>query len=439
MELAGKARAKIFWLTDFVDRGSVRKNYIEIKNILEYPNSNGSEEIRALYLDRILKHAVASTPFYKYFKSFNSLDDFPIINKNIIKDKFIDLFSDKFKLSELYKVTTSGSTGAPLTVWQDKGKRNRHVAENIYFSELAGYPLGSRLYYLRVWNEINRKGKIKTRSQNLIMQDAWDLSDENLEHFIARLIKDKSAKSILAFSSTLEALAHYIQKNSIQIISGINCLIAISETLPQGAKEILERAFNCHVIARYSNMENGFLAQQCGDMSGEYHINTASYIFELLDLDSERLVKPGEIGRIVVTDLFNYAMPMVRYDTGDLAILEERSSCGKPGSVFITVEGRRVDFIYNTKGHLLSPHIITNTMWKYSQLIKQFQFIQNGPNTYLLKLNCDRSKFIKENELIDDLKNYLCNDAKIVIEYVNEIPRLASGKRKKIINNFIRK
>ena len=359
-------------------------------------------------------------------------------HKTIINENSARLISKLSCGISLHKVTTSGSTGAPLSIWQDRGKRLRHTAENIYFSELAGSQLGSRLYYLRVWNAMNRKTRVKSCMQNVVMVDADNLCVEGLESFLETLSKDTSTKSLLAFSSTLEALSLVVKDWKQKCPVGLKSVISISETLPEGARIILEKGFNCPVISRYSNMENGFLAQQCGDKSGEYHINTASFIIELLHPENNELVKPGELGRIVVTDLFNYAMPIIRYDTGDMAVFSNSSNCGKRGPVFTTVAGRRVDYIYDTQGHMLSPHVITNTMWKYSEVIKQFQFIQNGQNDYLMKLNCSRATFDKETELLTDIRNYTGLDAKILIEYIDEIPLLASGKRRKVVNNFIK-
>ena len=129
-------------------------------------------------------------------------------------------------------------------------------------------------------------------------------------------------------------------------------------------------------------------------------------------------------------------MPLIRYDTGDMAYLSRPAECGLDIPVFPVVEGRQVDFIYNTSGDLLSPHTITNTMWKYSHLIRQFQFVQNGPKEYEIKINPFTDKFEREDTLVADLRYYVGQEASITISVVNEIPVLASGKRRKIVNNY---
>ena len=436
MEFTDNYRSSVFWIIDRLKGGRVTRHYMDVKSILENPDGKSSILNQKTYLKKLLSHAIHTTRFYSKYKDFESIEDFPVITKSTIKGNYKDLLSIQYSVPELHKVTTSGSTGAPLTVYQDKDKRTRHQAENIYFSENAGYSLGTRLYYLRVWNELNRKSPVQRFMQNISMVDASNLSDDSLGSFIVKIKNDSSPKSLLAFSSTYEALNHYLAKNTHSGPFKINTIITMSEALPDGAKQKLRETFNCPVVSRYSNMENGFLAQQCIEENNEYHLNEASYFFELLHPDRDEPVDTGQPGRIVVTDLFNYSMPMIRYDTGDMAVLENKSLCGRPGRVFSRVEGRKVDFIYDMKGNLLSPHVITNTMWKYSSEVIQFQFIQNGKDRYLIKLNCPASDFTRNDELLSELKNYLGNNAIINIDFVNEIPLLASGKRKKIVCNY---
>lgn len=129
-------------------------------------------------------------------------------------------------------------------------------------------------------------------------------------------------------------------------------------------------------------------------------------------------------------------MPLIRYATGDIAVFSSKSECGKGGGIiFKQVDGRRVDCIYSTEGKLLSPYIINNTMWRFDQ-VRQYQFIQNDSNDYLLKINKQKEPFSQENEILKALKMYVGSDANIQVEYVDEIPLLASGKRKQVINNY---
>jgi phenylacetate-CoA ligase len=122
-----------------------------------------------------------------------------------------------------------------------------------------------------------------------------------------------------------------------------------------------------------------------------------------------------------------------------MAILLKNSQCGQPGPVFMRIEGRKVDFIYNAAGKLLSPHVITNSMWKYASEIRQFQFIQKGKSDYLMLINTTENKFERAEELIHDLKKFVGEESNIRLTFENDIPVLASGKRRKIVNEYFNK
>ena len=437
MRFIEKLRSQSFWIKDILTGGKIKRHYNDVKFIFENSDSPKAVELHNKYLNNLLLHAVTTTPFYSHLTNFKSISDFPVVDKSVVRNNVEAHLSEKLKGQKLFEATTSGSTGAPFTVFKDSNKLQRHHAENIYFADIIESKLGTRLYYLRVWNAINRKTPLKSWMQNIVMQDASNLSDATFNGLLHNLQKDKSTKSILAFASSLEAFSNFIRRNADQPLHvNINAVISISETLPDGAKELLKQGLSSPVICRYSNIENGFLAQQCIAENIEYHLNLASFHFEILHPEKDEPAAPGEIGRIVVTDLFNYAMPLIRYNTGDMAILSEKSACGAQGPVLTKVEGRRVDFIYDTSDNILSPHVITNTMWKYAAIVRQFQFIQNSRDQFQIKLNCGNDTFEQTDVLISDLKSFVGNDADIDVEFVEDIPMLASGKRKKIINNY---
>lgn len=176
------------------------------------------------------------------------------------------------------------------------------------------------------------------------------------------------------------------------------------------------------------------MAQQECD-SNDFVLNIGSFYFEFLDLEEDKPVEPGKPGRIVVTDLFNRSMPLIRYDTGDIAIQKPTKKGELPK--LLTVEGRRVDFIYSTSGDLISPYVINTPMHEF-QDISQYQFIQNGEKNYKMLINLRQglSEFGREGDMRAMLKSFLGFDANIEVEYVDEIPVLKSGKRKQVVSNY---
>ena len=426
--LTEKIRKIGFDIVDKLASGNVLKNKKEIDYLFHNPDkvkSFQNEKFQSL-----AKWAVENTAFYSQVKknSEYSLSDFPIIDKNIIKEHHDAFCSELAARKDCISMHTSGSTGTPLVVIQDKKKRKRVYAEMMYLWGLSGYEIGMRYMFLRRWNATNRKSKLTAFARNLLMTDVSGLDDDSLEIIMQQLLHDKKIRMIIGYASTLDALAEYLDKrnvkpddfNMVTVLSG-------SEVLTEKTRNILKKVFGCNVVSLYSNQENGMLAVECNE-NKEFHLNTASYIFEFLKLDSDEPAKYGELARVVVTDLFNYAMPIIRYDTGDLAIKKKKPECDITTEVIEALAGRRVDVMYDTNGKALSPHTITNGMWKYDAL-KQFQLIQSSQKEYLLRVN-DPNNSYNDNELVESCKEFFGEDAVVTVERVNDIPVLESGKFK---------
>jgi len=436
MKTLEKLRAKAYWLLDSAKGKPIKKKLDDIFFIFNNWESPEVIEKCEIQLDNILKYSVENIEFYKQFHDFKSIKDFPIINKNIIRDNENRFLNPKYKKESLFKQETSGSTGTPFVVYQDPIKRIRATADTLFFSQLAKYNLGSRLYFSRVWNEPTKRSKLTCLMQNWIMHEASNLSDNDLFSFINTLENDKSTKSVILFASTLAAIANYLENNDIKPKAKVQSFITISEGLSNRVKSIIQKRFNTTVVSRYSDRELGIIAQQCVHENNEFHINVASFYVELLDLEKDEPVQLGNPGRIVVTDYYNYAMPIIRYDTGDIAIGKENAICDFKVPVFSRIEGRRVDFLFDTKGSLLSPYVINTPMHEFLE-IKQYQFIQNGEKDYNLILNLrEEGVFTKQRELKEMLISFFGPDANIKFQYVSEIPKLKSGKRKQVINNY---
>ena len=372
------------------------------------------------YLNKLLVYATSNTEFYRDYYLRENLQDFPIINKNVIRDNVKEMLSNEYSGKSLHSMSTSGSTGNPLTVKQNRNKRNRVLAEIIYFGEQCGYYLGDRNVYLRVWTKEIKKSRLAALKQNMIMLDTSNLGEENLERIRQVLKKDKKITCVLGYATTLDLLSKYmLEKNDDPTMFNLRVIISSAEVLNDITKANLKKVFGCNVVSRYSNQENGIIAQRPID-EDFYVINKASYHLEFLKINSDEEAQVGELARIVITDLFNYAMPIIRYDIGDLAIREKHD---KYGEVITSIEGRKNDFLYDTSGNILSPHSLGNNLWGFDE-IKQYQLIQEDRAMYKLKINGD----VAEQKIISVLKSFLGEDANIAIEYVSGIPSLKSGK-----------
>lgn len=419
-------RATIFWLKDkWVGRGRVKASYSDVEKYVAVGDDNMAQ------LEKIIKWASEEVPYYEEYKG-RPFCEFPIVNKSIIRGDYDRFKAKSFLGTKLHAESTSGSTGTPFTIYQDAGKRMRASADSLYFADMAGFHLGTKLYYVRVWTDMNKKSPLQCKLKNIVMQDSKSLSEGNLESFLKRLEADKSEKSILSYANTITAMYRWMKETGRKTTACVSSIITMSESLPPEVKEGMQELFGCPVVSRYSNQECGMVSQQRKD-GEEYVINTGSFFVEVLHLDSNEPVEDGVLGRIVITDLYNKAMPLLRYDTGDLGVMSHISKSGKAGKYLAKVEGRSNDFIYSTKGEMLSPVTISVGMWKYNDLI-QWLFIQQEKGNYEMQLKTLNPPYAKEDELVADLKSFVGEDANIQIVYVDDIPLLKSGKRKYVVN-----
>lgn len=419
------------YLNDIIQGGGLlRSNVLEIKEILKNPFIDANDFKRSDRLEKLMSHTFNTVPFYKGLRELR-FEELPVVNKNIIKSNFTSFQSQLFSGSNLHKASTSGSTGIPFIVYQNSIKRKRHFADVMYFINEADFELGNSLVELEVWRGYNKKSRLRNFLLNSVQFDVTQLNDHTIDQFLEVIASRKGKINIVGLPSAFEIIGSYMERNDLYLESAqIQGVVAISEFLNQYTKEIIEKRFDTSMYSRYSNEEMGIIAQTTSYSGQNFVLNWASYFFEILGLDSDKPVERGDLGRIVVTDLFNYAMPLIRYDTGDIGSFQE----GFPDNRYLkSVDGRKMDLVYNTVGQMVSPHVVHTIFYPYLSILNQFQFVQKGKKEYSLRLNA-KEPIKTETEMIQSVKREFGQDAQVTIELIDEIPALSSGKRKKVAN-----
>lgn len=327
----------------------------------------------------------------------------------------------------LHISSTSGSTGIPFKVEQDSEKRNRTIADLKVFGEYALYNSHEKMLQLRSYGgkELDRTVDEK---ENIWRCDVFGLDSKKIQELI-KLILDYKPVTIFGYVSTLETICDYIITSGIKYNFNVRSVLVGAEALTDAIADKIYSVFNCPIFDRYSNMEMGILAQREYGKT-LFRINTASYYFECLKLDSDEWVKEGEIGRLVFTDLFNHAFPMIRYDTGDLGAFVRIEN-----EIFINqVYGRKVDQLFSARGQLVDPHDISRIMAEVKG-IRQWQLIQKTSREYLLNYIANGDN-VDYEYIKSKLKLTLGDNAQIRFNELNEIPVMNSQKRKYILNEF---
>ena len=416
-------RKIMFWILDFFKGRKVRKHYNEIKKIINCNYDNQAQ------LDYILNYTINNSSYYKKIKS-NNLKDFPVNKKVDLNNHYNEIIIGDIKEKGLHWTCTSGSTGNPLKIPQDKNKRNRTKADLLFFNDKCGWHLGDKYVFIRSWVKLYNMSKLRIFAQNFIRIDTNTFDDDSKEKLRKLLKSDKKIKCIISYSSAIIDFVNYLKKkNDNSSMYNINVIVTASDELTSQAKKDIKEMFGCKVINRISNEEHGLLAMMFDD-DDYFTLNTASYYFEILKLNSDEAAEIGELGRLVVTDLYNKKFPLIRYDIGDLAIGLEKNSNGSYNKLR-SFEGRGTDAVLNSQGVPLTCVSISTHICTISGIEKyQLNVYKNKIVVKIVISGNDKDTIIKQ--LKDNMKELFGTRIKIEIEIVENIDVEKNGKYKVI-------
>ncbi len=435
MEVGENIRYRVFKIIDDLRGRPIQKYLNELQNFETTTDDYKSVQKK---LNLFLEQAQRSSPFYMEKGGCSELNTYPVIEKRFLINNADQIRSANHSKEKLVRVSTSGSYGTPFCFHISSEKKMRQKAEAIYYGIEAGYKVGIRHAYFRTFLS---KSRFKLWLQNETLICSKVLGDDFFLNAYA-VLRKKKPKILIGFPSAIAMLAQFcIDEAHNPTDLAVEGVITFAENLTSGQRDTISKAFDCKVYSRYGTEELGILGLQKDNESG-FRLNTCNYITEVLKLDEDITVLPGEIGRVVVTDLHSDAFPLIRYETGDLAILGEvfKENRGWAKSLK-SLSGRVIQILNATNGEKLYPLYFENIIEK-TDFFVQYQLIQYGEKEFLLKLvpkDIFNKNDFSEIALLNELRDWLGNDANIKLEIVKDIEMLLSGKRPSIINKLVTK
>ena len=220
--------------------------------------------------------------------------------------------------------------------------------------------------------------------------------------------------------------------------SGLKKVLTFGELLPEYLRHFLREAWNVELIDMYSCQEAGTLALQCPEHE-HYHVQSENVLLEVLDENNEPC-KPGETGKVVVSSLHNYASPLIRYEVGDYAELGEPCPCGRGLTVLKRIYGRARNMLTYPDGNTAWPFLGGAGYYKEVAPIRQFQVIQNQPDSLEFHLvvtpELSQDQQIKLTKRLHETLRYPFN---ISYHYHDEIKRSAGGKYEDFVSNLVKR
>jgi phenylacetate-CoA ligase len=378
-----------------------------------------------------LQHAYDMVPYYRTqwtklgihpsdVRSLKDVARLPVLTKADIRTHNESLLSKSFSRDKLRLKTTSGSTGVPLKIYLDERGAQFKTALTLRSDEWSGWRRGQRV--AKVWgNPEYRHFGLRGRLRNAIVDraiylDTIQLNDDRIREFVSVLRKYQPGL-LFGHAHSLYLLACKLRSMKVDDIRP-HGIISTSMPLHDWQRTVIEQVFGTPATNRYGCEEVSLIACECEQHQG-LHIAAESVFTE---------VEPD--GKLLVTDLTNFAMPLIRYRVGDVVSPPvKRCPCGRGLPTIGKVEGRDADYVLTPAGNLISGISLTENFAMQIPGTAQLQVIQESRTELRLKLVKDEEFREASVRKISDLVRTLFGPTmKFEVEYVDAIPQEPSGK-----------
>jgi phenylacetate-CoA ligase len=320
---------------------------------------------------------------------------------------------------------TSGSTGTPV---------------NFYQTELTQHFWRALTLREHFWQHRDFSASLAAIRSNVETGQAsnWGLSTAqilttgpvftlNIRADVAEQLNwlvDKNPAYLITHPSNLHALVKLANQRGITL-SNLKQLRTFGEVLSDETRELCRRVWDCDIADVYSSEEAGYIALQCDQ--GAYHVQSENLLVEIVDEDGQP-TKPGQVGRVLITTLHNFAMPLIRYDISDYAERGDACPCGRGLPVIRRILGRERNMLKLPDGTEHWPSF-PEDRWVGIAPIEQLQVVQKRLDEVVLRVRAERA--LTENEitrLTDVFKVTLVFPHQVTVEQVASIPRGQNAK-----------
>lgn len=387
-------------------------------------------------LRRLLGFAKKNSPYYAERLAGVAIEKTDIwqVLKNIPVTQKSDLISRQQDMVCLRgpwisAKTTGGSTGEPVKILKNPSALARERAATWRAYEWAGVTVGDsqgRFWGIPHSAADSRKARVIDFVANRMRISAFNLTDASLNVYYARLSQFKPSY-LYGYASVLETFAQFVSAQGLPPLSGLKSVISTSEVLTDAARTSIQAAFAVPVFNEYGCGEVGSVAHECE--AGSMHLMADNMVVETLSGEQS--------GELVVTDLFNYAQPMIKYSLGDFATLSEQTcTCGRTLPLIEKVHGRAYDMVVLDSGKQIHPEAlmyIFEDIQKKLPAFSKFQVIQNEINQFLVNIiPTENWTSDLQQALVQQIKQVVGASAQIRVAEVTELAREKSGKMRVI-------
>lgn len=361
----------------------------------------------------------------------------PILTKQDIRTYGSELIASSFRVEELIEARTGGSTGVSLKLHFDKVCQEMRNAAAMRSDRWAGWDIGMQV--AAIWGNPPVADTVKKKVRNMLLErtmylDTMKIDEEHVLHFVRAWRKVKP-QIIFGHSHSIYILAMHLVQLGLTDLRPRG-IISTSMMLLDSERQVIENIFHCPVTNRYGCEEVGLIACECERRDG-LHLNTDHIAVEFLRADGTEAC-PGEEADIVVTDLINKGMPLLRYRIEDVGVPSARlCSCGRGLPLMEKVTGRKADFLKRKDGSLVAGVSLVERTLTAIPGIEQMQLIQNTSECICVKIVRDQQfDRVSEERLRKEMERVFGGGTSIDLQYVSELDRTQAGKYRFAICNI---
>jgi len=392
------------------------------------------KEMQLLRLKDLLEHAYVNVPYYKRIfddrglkpsdiQSLEDLTKLPILTKDTVRQHFNELVArnaDNFcpQLSH-----TTGSTQEPISYYLDRRLRIMTSACVQRHWSWCGVNPNELIVVLRgtLIDEFGERKKLLWRLLgNELHLSTFEMSDEVMAEYI-KLLFTYRPSLIRGYPSSLEILARFALENRLSMPNP-RAIHTSSEVILPEQRKCIEMAFGAPLFDWYGHGESTVNAGECDHHKG-LHVGLEYGYTEFIKTPETQNM--DGVYNIVSTSLWNYSMPLIRYDTEDLALLgSEECTCGRGLPLIKAIIGRRADIIEGVNGVKVGPSSFVH-FWKYRIAeylhgVNYIQIVQTAKDFIVIRL-VGKKSLANEKIIVEQVRQLLGN-MRIEFEYLSEVP-----------------
>ena len=419
----------------------IKEASVELEKILAVSENEYSNYINQKKKEIVAYHLKHNKSYQAFVgkTSFDNWNELPVMTKKEFQKPLKERLSERYSPSNVYVNKTSGSSGDPFIFAKDKFCHALTWANNTrcfgWFRIDFNTSLQARFYGIPFDFISNKKERIKDLLGNRYRFTIFNLSDAVLEKVLIKF-KNKKFDYINGYTSSVVLYAKFLQKKGIVLTTvcpTLKCCIVTSEMLFDDDKMLLEKQFGVPVINEYGASELDLIAFQ--NPAGEWQVNSETLFVEVLD-EENNVLPNGKEGRIVITSLYNKSHPFIRYDIGDIGILDEKSTSKK--RILKKLIGRTNDIAVLPSGKKspgLTFYYVTKSIIEDDGNVKEFVIKQTKIDTFNIEYVSEfELTKVQIQQIEKAITTYLENGLTFSFIRKEKLERSQSGKLKQFVS-----